>query len=295
MRLHQLIVFSVLLLLVAGVIAGVVGILGNQNDGEKEAYNNDIGPRIAATCERSVASKADPIIKPTSEPPAHQHQFFGPPQVSNDTTRADLLSMSTTCKQAGDNSAWWRPEVYWGGVPLRHPSKLVIYYEITSPETAESVRPWPADFEDISRDPSFRCGNGDWGAAPTRCRASTIQIRMEYEQCLDTSDSTVEQNTVLPVRGKCPADHPLMIPKIQSTATYQIPQEMGPLTVAGNTGVSPATSMHEDFMNGWDTETLRKKVALCLRQTNQNDRRPDECRTSDREQATIGTRRHKAH
>lgn len=301
-RWHWVLLLALLLIIGAVAVPYLLGLAAKEKEepggpGYAGGNANDTGPRIAATCERTVASKADPIFKPTAEPPAHQHQFFGPPEVSNDTTRADLLGMSTTCKQPGDHSVQWRPEVYWHGIPLRHPPKDVIYYEITSPETAEQVRPWPADYQDVSRQPTFRCGNGEWsGTAPNRCSAGSIQIRMVYEQCLDPSSDVVEENTTAPVRGKCPGSHPLMIPKIQTTATYQLPegQTAGPLTVAGNTGVMPASSMHEDYMNGWEAEALRAKVAKCLRQTNQNDPRPAECRTSDREQAGV-LRRHKAH
>jgi hypothetical protein len=253
-----------------------------EDEYQEPQAGNDTGPRIALTCTYTLSSEADPIFEPTMKPPMHKHDVFGPSTFNNSLTGASLQSAPTSCKQDGDHSAWWRPAVYWGGQPLRAPAKLVVYGEVTPGISAEQIRPWPVGFEDVSRRPTFRCGDGDWSkTAPTRCGADTLEIRMEYEQCVNPNDKTIEANTVLPRNGKCAAPHTLLTPKLQTTGTYRLPGAAGPLKVEGNTGISDASSMHEDFMNGWNQETLKDRVALCLRATGEREPRPEVCRTSD--------------
>jgi Domain of unknown function (DUF1996) len=243
---------------------------------------NDFGPRIAVTCLHSVTNEADMIFRPTSKPPAHKHDVFGPERFENDLTASDLQGIPSTCKQDGDHSAWWRPGVYWNGEPLKPPTKLVIYLEITDGISAEKIRPFPVAFEDVSRSPSFRCGDGDWSAqAPSRCGGGSLEIRMIYDQCLDPTSDQVEANTAPARRSGCPESHPVLLPKIQSTGTYRLPGASGPLRVEGNSGIMDPSSMHEDFVNGWDQDVLKARVGLCLRQTGQQERRPEVCRTSD--------------
>ena len=254
---------------------------------------NDTGPRIAVTCGYSLTNEADMIFKPTTKPPAHQHDIYGPERFGNELEPADLLGMGTTCKQVdeGDHSAWWRPAATWGGQPVRPATKLVIYLDVTKGISAEKIRPFPVGFEDVSRRPTFRCNEGEWVASPpNRCAVPqgqekpALHVRLVYDQCLNPDDKSVEANTARVRNGACPSTHPVLLPAIQSTGTYRLPKVEGPLRVAGTTGDSQSPStMHEDFVNGWDQAKLKELVGLCLRQTGQQERRPERCRTSDRD------------
>lgn len=274
---------------VAGAIITIAILYPGSEPQDTQEADTKTGPRIALTCEHTVDSNADPIFKPTTMPPAHPHNFYGPDQVDNSTTSADLLATGTHCKQPEDHSAWWRPALTWGGEPLKPANKLVIYGEVTSRETAESVRPWPAGFRDVSRTAVFQCGSGDWkNRPPATCNADKLEIRMFYDQCVDTTNAAVEENTSGATDGRCKAPFSLMVPKLQSTGTYFLPKADGPLRVYGNSGIGDYTTMHEDFMNGWNQDKLREMVGLCLRQTGQNETRPEVCRTSNnREQADV--------
>lgn len=243
------------------------------------------GPRIGATCLYSHASKDDPIIEPTTEPPRHPHLFFGNESTDQDSTYQSLRSANTLCKQDGDKSAWWIPQPMWGPDEI-HSDKLLIYYQQTKGMDTQAIRPPPRGFEAIGRQASFRCGGteAEFTTRPLRsCDASAISIRVDFNQCYDPRNRTVEANLVAPVNRKCPRPHTTLLPQIQVQQNLRIPDASGPLRVTGNEGISPATSAHTDFINAWDQARLNTLIEDCLHNTAQDEVRPDQCRTADDE------------
>lgn len=244
-----------------------------------------MGPRIGATCIYSHSSKDDPIVKPTSEPPAHEHLFYGNTSTNQNSTSETLRASGTLCKQVGDKSAWWVPQTYWGADKLKT-DKLLIYYEETKSMDVDAIRPFPRGFQAIGRQASFRCGaaGAEFTTRPLRsCGASTIALRVDFNQCYNPNSRVVESNLVGTVNGSCPRPHTTLLPHIQVQQNLRIPDSSGPLRVAGNEGVMSATSAHADFINAWDQPRLKTLIEDCLKNTAQDEVRPEQCRTADEE------------
>jgi hypothetical protein len=64
-----------------------------------------------------------------------------------------------------------------------------------------------------------------------------------------------------PVNGKCQGDYPVAIPDLSFMVNYD---SLGGDGLALSSGM--ASSMHGDFMNGWDHGKLADLVKTCLNQ-----------------------------
>jgi hypothetical protein len=250
---------------------------------------NDFGPRLARTCMYSHTSKDDPIFNPTTEPPAHKHNFYGNESSANGSTYTSLLSSTAKCKQDGelgqgvDKSAWWVPAMYAGNVEMTAP-KIVEYDQITRELPTSDIKPFPRGFEAIARGPQFRCGDGEFKPSMDRCDQGNFDVRLDFNQCYNPESNAVEENLVKPLSNRCPSSNPVLLPQIQVQLTYRLPPSIsGPITVAGTTGEhQDETTFHADFVHVYDTQAdYVDLMTKCLKKTKQDDRRPEVCRTRD--------------
>ena len=62
-----------------------------------------------------------------------------------------------------------------------------------------------------------------------------------------------------PFAGACPADHPVVLPKLTLTVVYPITDGKGASLSSGD-----ATTLHADFWNTWQQAALEQEVANCL-------------------------------
>jgi hypothetical protein len=277
------------ILLTFMVVFLVVGCAAPQQKYNAGGDGNDFGPRLARTCLYSHTSKDDAIFNPTTEPPAHWHDFYGNESTANGSTYSSLLGASALCKQDGaegqgiDKSAWWVPAIYAGDMKLKA-GKIVEYDQTTRNLPQSEIRPFPRGFEAIARNPQFRCGDGEFKTEMNRCEEGNFDVRLDFEQCYNPNSNIVEENLRTPLNNRCPDSHPVLLPQIQVQLTYRMPPSIsGPMTVAGTQGNGmDETTFHADFIHVYDTQAdYVDLMTKCLKKTKQDDPRPEVCRTRD--------------
>ena len=274
------------------------------------------GSNFGTTCDVSGHSDQDPIFEPVD---GHDHIFFGAtsPQVTNDDTGDTLrVGHDTTCHRTENHSAYWLPEVYRNGsatpLPVDMDSKGLgdntIYYRAGDVKNSGIITVFPSDFEIVARDDG---GPGDvkWScdgtgrpltdAPPSTCSTKLLKVNIQFPQCWDkvqVPDSENKPEFLLMANrdGNCTFNGVKWraVPQITMSLNFVLPTtNVGTITVAGNDpmgnpGQLRYTSMHADFMNGWDQAVLTDLVTRCIKNVPQGtpeNRKPDECRDPARQ------------
>ena len=251
------------------------------------------GSNFGNTCEVSHHSNQDPIYEPVA---GHDHIFFGAaPTVTNDDTGDTLRGGPTTCKRAENSSAYWLPEVYRNGsatpLPVDTESKDLgdntIYYRAGDVRNSGIVTVFPSDFEIVARDDGGpgevrwscdRTGRPLTDAPPATCSTRLLKVNIQFPQCWDKvqvpdSENKPENLRMVNRDGNCTFNGVKWraVPQITMSLNFVLPTtEVGTITVAGddpmgNPGQLPYTSMHADFMNGWDQAVLTDLVTRCIK------------------------------
>jgi hypothetical protein len=268
------------------------------------------GSNFGNTCEVSDHSDQDPIFEPDD---GHDHIFFGAtsPEVKNDDTGHTLrrVDHQTTCNREEDNfSAYWLPEVYRNGsttpLPVDTDSKGLgdntIYYRAGDVRNSGIITVFPSDFEIVARDDG---GPGDvrWScdgtgrplteAPPATCSTRLLKVNIQFPQCwdkvqVDDTEKRPEYLLMANRDGNCTFNGVKWraVPQITMSLNFVLPTtEVGTITVAGDAadGQLPYTSMHADFMNGWNQAALADLVTDCIKNVPQGtpqDQKLPECK-----------------
>jgi hypothetical protein len=274
------------------------------------------GSNFGNTCDVSGHSDQDPIFEPVA---GHEHIFFGAtsPEVTNDDTGDTLrVDHQTTCHRMDNFSAYWLPEVYRNGsttpLPVDMNSKGLgdntIYYRAGDVRNSGIITVFPSDFEIVAREDG---GPGDvrWScdgtgrpltdAPPTTCSTKLLKVNIQFPQCWDKVQVPDSENQPEFLRmanrdGNCTFNGVKWraVPQITMSLNFVLPTtEVGTITVAGNDSVEndgqlPYTSMHADFMNGWNQSVLTDLVTDCIENVPQGtpeNQKPDKCRDPARQ------------
>ena len=272
------------------------------------------GSNFGNTCEVSHHSNQDPIYEPVA---GHDHIFFGAaPTVTNDDTGDTLRGGPTTCKRAENSSAYWLPEVYRNGsatpLPVDTESKDLgdntIYYRAGDVRNSGIVTVFPSDFEIVARDDGGpgevrwscdRTGRPLTDAPPATCSTRLLKVNIQFPQCwdkvqVDDSENKPEFLRMANRDGNCKFNGVAWraVPQITMSLNFVLPTtEVGTITVAGddpmgNPGQLPYTSMHADFMNGWDQAVLTDLVTRCIKNVPQGtpqDQKALDCKDPERQ------------
>lgn len=230
---------------------------------------------FVSVCRFSHRAADDPIVFPGQPGVSHNHSFFGNVTTDAGSTLASLSAGDTTCQRSGDLAAYWAPTLYADGVPVE-PRGATVYYRRG---TFARVEPFPAGLRMIAgsamadepqgaRITRWSCGvqSGVTSAsAPPLCPdadRSGLRLHVRFPSCwdgasLDSADH--RSHMAYPVRGRCPASHPVSVPAIALIVRYP---------VAGGDGLELASggvySGHADFFNAWNDVTLGRLVDRCL-------------------------------
>ena len=270
------------------------------------------GSNFGNTCNVSDQSNQDPIYEPVA---GHDHNFFGAMAVTNADTGDTLRGDPTTCNREDNSSAYWLPEVYRNSsttpLPVDTESKTLgdntIYYRAGDVRNSGIITVFPSDFEIVARDDG---GPGDvrWScdgtgrplteAPPITCSTRLLKVNIKFPQCWDKVQVPDSRNRPEYLRmtnkdGNCKFKGVKWraVPQVTMSLNFVLPTtDVGTITVAGDDPVEndkqlPYTSMHADFMNGWNQEVLTDLVTDCITKvpqgTSQNQK-PKKCRDPGR-------------
>ena len=197
-----------------------------------------------------------------------------------------------------------------GGEPLpvdvdsKNLGDNTIYYRAGEVRNSGIITVFPSDFEIVARDEG---GPGDvrWScdrtnrplteAPPATCSTRLLKVNIQFPQCWDkvqVADSEKKPEFLLMANrnGNCTFNGVKWrpVPQITMSLNFVLPTtEVGTITVAGDDadGQLPYTSMHADFMNGWNQASLGDLVMDCIKNVPQGtsqDRKPPECKDPQR-------------
>jgi hypothetical protein len=270
--------FLVSISLLAGVIAVTAASGGSGPGAGKAARPAQLkGVNFISNCGFSHRAPDDPIVAPNRPGTSHDHSFVGNTTTSAFSTLRSLSRASTTCRRAGDTAAYWAPTLLVDGRAVE-PLGGTIYYRR---RTLDEVRAFPPGFRMIAgsaaaRTPQDRritfwnCGALS-GIPPSSTvptcpgsRATSLRLHVTFPSCwngtsLDSADH--QTHMAYPMRGACPASHPVAVPAISLILRY-------PVTGAGSVELSSVGqfSAHADFFNAWNQGQLTRLVNSCLNQ-----------------------------
>lgn len=252
----------------------------------------DRGDRVGAfrtDCEYSHFNYDDPLVYPGQKDAAHLHMYWGnvSTDYTTDVSNLHLQNHASTCAGGGANrTSYWVPAMIDGnGVP-QVPHRIEIYYKTGyRGVSAASVRPFPAGLRMItgnaySTTPQhnlpnsdngsfFSCSAGS-GATIPNCPAGSEMIwQLEFPQCWDgvNLDSADHKSHMAYANGGCPSSHPVPLTQITYRIFFSAPQGTSGWRLASDiNGTQPGSSMHGDWVNGWNRDVLEKWVRNCNNQ-----------------------------
>ena len=261
---------------VALVALGVAAVIGSAASAQTAPNVKALqGVNFVSACGFSHRLPDDPIVHPRHTGMSHDHSFVGNTTTNAFSTRGSLLKGSSTCRRPGDTAAYWMPTLLQNGQPVE-PLGATIYYRR---RTLDPVRAFPAGLKMIAGDARatapqdrrvtfWNCGAAT-GMPPSATvptcpdgRMSGLRLHVTFPSCwngtrLDSADH--QSHMAYPMRGRCPASHPVAVPAISLIFRYPI---------AGGAGVSLASgsqySAHADFFNAWRQPALTALVEGCL-------------------------------
>jgi hypothetical protein len=274
---------AVVVSFVALAVAGGVATLAMAPDAS--AVSSDHGASFSVRCNFSHRASDDPIVHHSHPGKAHSHDFFGNRSTDAHSTLKSLRAAETTCTRAGDTAAYWIPTVKFNGRTLE--SKRAVFYYRAGEKDHRRIRPYPAGLKMIS-DSHIRwsCGRGaGTKKPPSKCSSGELTVRIGFPDCsngrLDSSDhmrhmafSRILENG----NQRCPESHPRSVPTLNMNVTFPVPRRSGKVTLSSGY----ASSMHSDFFNAWDQETLRNLVERCINDVPPSKPRPRSCQTPAR-------------
>lgn len=241
-------------------------------------------------CDFSHTGPDDPLLFPGQPGASHLHVFFGNTGTAAYSTGQSLLAANTplgaatTCRENGDGAAYWVPALYDQTSPGMYqeydPRNIGAYYTDDRDPAQQQAVPFPTGFGQIAgKLPNvgkvrWGCGlNADRTSAPAQCPdpSKALTAIITFPACWDGAHLTApDQSHVIQAQGSspCPADHPVLMPRVQLHVFYNSGTGPHDWWLAPNpsepTMYLPTSSMHADFFNGWDPATLKTRVSNCL-------------------------------
>ncbi|MHA6765355.1 DUF1996 domain-containing protein [Streptacidiphilus sp. PAMC 29251] len=226
-----------------------------------------------ADCTVNHLLSDDPIVFPGQPGASHNHSFIGNPATNAFSTPDSLVGGATSCEDPLDASGYWFPTLLQNGVPLI-PDKPVIYYK-SGVKDYRTVQPFPAGFKLLVGDAhnmvpanftgNWKCPGFTGTNFPASCPSGTsLVVRLQAPSCwdgvhLDSADH--KSYMAWPVKGVCPADHPVPLPMLEAKIPY-------PLANGNTSGLAlasgPGYTFHFDFMNGWNAARQASLVSYCI-------------------------------
>lgn len=258
-------------------LATAVGALAAAALGDEPVATSAAGKaEFVADCPFSHRGNIDPIVYPGRRQAGHTHDFFGSRITRGTTTNRQLRrSPRTTCTPRSDRSAYWVPTVFEKGRALK-PEQVTIYYTV-DPRLADDVQPFPRDLRIVAGNAKednaaqgapnvWSCLGSDVDGDPggVMCpSASALELILNFPDCWDgrrVDSRDHASHMAYSQAGACPASHPVAVPQVQFKIRWPSLGGPGVALASGN-----AYSAHGDFMNGWRSDALQRRIDDCLK------------------------------
>ncbi|MGZ6978135.1 MAG: DUF1996 domain-containing protein [Acidimicrobiia bacterium] len=235
----------------------------------------DMKPRFVTRCTFSHRLNDDPIVKPGMPGASHSHDFFGNNTTNAFSKLAKLKRGTTTCKNQLDLSGYWTPSLKVNGVQV-DPTQVSVYYssagkdftKIKTPKRGLKIVAGSA----LATSPqgvkitSWDCADDDTvpaGVDVLTCPLGTLVLHVNFPDCWDGVNlDSPDHASHMAYHGKgglCPADHPVLLPRIRVNVRY--PTTGGPTAELASGG---QYSGHADFFNVWVPTELKRLVKTCI-------------------------------
>jgi hypothetical protein len=254
------------------------------------------GSNFYSNCPFSHTSMDDPIVYPGEPGRSHAHTFFGNRSTDASSTRESLSRATTTCKPGADKAAYWVPTLFQNGREVR-PSKAQLYYVVRGYDRMRAfpaglrVIAGDAHATQVQRTSVtyWACGGRaartrPMSLVPARCRVivghglavgpdgkvhrvtwrtkTFLELHVIFPDCWDGKhlDSADHQSHMAYSRNyRCPASHPVKVPRIRMMVRYPIDRGAGVALASGG-----QLTAHADFYNAWNERFLERLVASCF-------------------------------
>ena len=233
-------------------------------------------------CQQSAVGNFDPIVFPNTPPDVgHRHVFFGSTAISYNSTLADLQAGTSNCTfrstfPTTNKSAYWVPDLKlrtgkWAGIGLAQ-----VYYRAGSLSDAEiaKMQAFPPGLQMIvdnvpESNVNWECtkagdANNPQYNYPQNCDDGyNNTLHIFFPQCGDGSldSDNHRSHMAFPVNGQCPADHPIVFPKLHYAVQYRAQKGAGAQLSSGDA----YTSAHGDAFEAWDTQNLQDLIDKCIK------------------------------
>ena len=253
------------------------------------------------SCQYSHFSYDDPILKPGEIDAAHLHMFFGKTNTDYDTDKDNIAdSGGGTCNGfALNRSAYWTPALLNNNGKAVIPEQIIVYYKSTRvPEFGVDRMPQGLQLlgGNIKDDPDapkpskdsfdvfWSCGgNGSPRKDETKSGTLTelecnddelINASIYFPQCVardasgiklksdDGFSHTFRLNSVI---DECPDDYPVRIPELAILLYYPPQASLKGWELSSDMGADPGSTLHADWIGGWQDETMDLWVENCNR------------------------------
>jgi hypothetical protein len=234
--------------------------------------------RFWLTCQLSHRAPDDPIAWPGLPGASHSHDFFGNVTTNANSTYAGMLGQQTSCALPGDTASYWVPTLLVGDAPVGIRVANVYYWGIRGSTTA-----FPPDLRVIAgatvgvpsgtsvgtRKVGWMCiRDGPVSASPPDCGTEFLHMIVTFPSCWDgtrTDSPDHHGHLAYPVGGSCPADHPVIVPRLVVHVIYDLRDGTGAeLSSDMASGAPPGSTIHADFWNTWKQAKLERLVRTCI-------------------------------
>ena len=259
--------------------------------GDPPAVGGSSSAGFTVSCPYSHTLFDDPIVFPGQAGKSHEHDFLGATSTNAGSTNANMApsATKTTCAAKADHSPYWTPTLRANGTVV-HPTqgtkssagvaaRQTIYYRnppglkvraipaglrmISGVSMAKSVAENPHLGHDIWWGCSDNSISTKLTEPPAHCKTGIITLHLHFPNCWDGQhlDSPDHQSHMAwPKSGHCPADHPVLIPRVTIRNEYVVGTTTGTITL----GSGKTFTIHGDFWNQWDQKELERLTAKCF-------------------------------
>lgn len=240
-------------------------------------------PTVGWTVECSFVRQAkdDPIVFPDQPGATHLHDFIANTTTDAYSTHQNLLKGDTTCEASDDTSAYWTPALLFGGEPVEHREGEMDFYYRSRTYPLSAVRPFPPGLKIIAGNGqatapqstsvvNWDCedgGSDDDQNHPVDCGTGYVSADIQFPECWNGTqlDSPNHKSHMAYAakgrdgRFRCPASHPVPVPRLIFSVEWDVHDGTAISLSSG-----PYYTLHADFFNAWQPETLEDLVAGCI-------------------------------